>query len=57
MRQAVLIAARDELGCATRDETLLEALPTQADVLHLLATELRQHDRQVAAHAETVGPR
>ena len=39
MRQAVLIAARDELGCVTRDETLLETAPTQVHTLHLLATE------------------
>ena len=39
MRQAVLVAARDELGCVTCDETLMEAVPTQANVLHLLVTE------------------
>lgn len=39
MRQAVLIAARDELGCATRDATLMETAPTEVNALHLRATE------------------
>ena len=39
VRQAVLIAARDEMGLATRDETLQEAEPQPAHVVHLLARE------------------
>ena len=44
VRQAVLMAARDELGWTTRDETLQEAVPTQAGVVHLLVTE-RAHTK------------
>ena len=59
MRQAVLVAARDELHAVTRDETLREDLPQSSQVVHLLLRErattagewtvqlIRPEDRQV----------
>ena len=38
-RQALLIAARNELGLVTRDETLGEVPPEDVQVMHLLLTE------------------
>ncbi|MCC7473842.1 MAG: hypothetical protein IT425_00480 [Pirellulales bacterium] len=39
VRQAFLIAARDELGLQTCDETLRETPPDDAEVIHLLLSE------------------
>ncbi len=39
VRQAILLAARDELGLATRDMTLRETLPHNAIVIHLRPIE------------------
>jgi tetratricopeptide (TPR) repeat protein len=39
VRQAILIAARDEMGLTTRDESLQEADPTQAIVVHIMPME------------------
>lgn len=38
-RQALLMAAREELGFATRDGTLGESAPTEGDVVHLVLAE------------------
>ncbi len=39
IRQAMLLAARDELGVPTFDETLRETLPGNVEVIHLLLRE------------------
>ncbi|NLX55886.1 MAG: hypothetical protein GXY58_12290 [Planctomycetaceae bacterium] len=39
VRQAILMAARDEMGLATRDETLQEAVPQQAQVTWVMPVE------------------
>src|SRR4051794_13022901 len=44
VRQAVLVAARQALGLQTCDETLQEAPPDDAEVLHLRVTERSHSD-------------
>ena len=39
VRQAILIAARDEMGLTTRDESLQEDDPSQAVVVHIMPME------------------
>ena len=39
VRQAVLLAARDELGLKMRDETLQEEEPLQGVVVHVMLVE------------------
>lgn len=39
VRQSVLIAARDEMGCAVRDESLQEEDPLNATVVHIMPRE------------------
>jgi len=46
IRQAVLLAARDELGVPTFDETLRETLPENVKVIHLFLRERASPDGQ-----------
>ena len=47
VRQAVLLAARDELGLATCDATLKETPPTDAKVIELQLVETRRFTWEV----------